>query len=97
MVLGFFERRDGLVARHGREVVEELVEGTARFEVVEKGFHWHACPHEYDRSVEDLRVAVDDAFPGSGTLSLHTSTSSTFGARSMMNSNRGATSFPISV
>lgn len=48
------EGGDGLLAADGRELPEELVEGFAAFEVVEKGLNRDAGADENRRATEDI-------------------------------------------
>jgi hypothetical protein len=49
-----------LVAAHAGEVVEELVERAAGFEVVQESLDRDSCTDEDGSAAQDLRVAVDD-------------------------------------
>jgi hypothetical protein len=49
-----------LVTPDGGELVQELVERLATFEIVEQRLHWHARTDEDCRAPENLRVAVYD-------------------------------------
>src|SRR5437667_11621390 len=55
-----FQRRDGLLARDGWEVIEELVEAVAAFEVIDQVSQRHPCSNEYGRTPQDFWVAVDN-------------------------------------
>src|SRR2546426_11922203 len=54
------ERGDRLVASHGWELAEELVQGFAPFEVVEQRLYRDAGADEHGGAAENLRVAVHD-------------------------------------
>src|SRR5438876_11068053 len=54
------QRGDGLVALHGRELPQKLVQGFAALEVIEERLYRDACPDEYGRATENLGIAVDD-------------------------------------
>ena len=66
------ERRDRLVALHGWELAEKLVQGFAAFEVVEQRLDRHARTDKHRRAPEDVRVTVHDvAWPGHAGRSIH--------------------------
>src|SRR2546427_9520031 len=54
------ERRDRLVASHGRELAKKLVQRLATFEVVEQRLYLNACADEHRRTPKNVRVAVHD-------------------------------------
>ena len=58
-LLGKFESGDGLLAGDAGEVFQVLVEGIARFQVVEQGANRDTGSEEDRRPAEDIRVAVD--------------------------------------
>jgi hypothetical protein len=67
------ERRDCLVAFHGRELAQKLVQGLAAFEVIEQRPDWNACADEHRCAPEDVWVAVYDvAKPGHASGSVYT-------------------------
>jgi hypothetical protein len=49
-----------MVAAHAGEVVEELVERTAGFEIVQESLDRDSCTDEDGSAAQDLRVAMDD-------------------------------------
>src|SRR2546429_6281657 len=54
------ERRDRLVASHGRELTKKLVQGLAAFEVIEQRLYRNTCADEHRRAPEDVRVSAHD-------------------------------------
>src|SRR5258708_30540600 len=58
LVPGVFQGRDGLLATHRWELVQELVEAVARFEVVKERLHRNARTYKHRRTTEPLRIAV---------------------------------------
>src|SRR5256886_3977748 len=54
------ERRDRLVASHGRELAKKLVQGLAAFEVIEQRLYRNAGADEHRRAPEDVRVSAHD-------------------------------------
>jgi hypothetical protein len=60
MGLGLLEGRDGKLARNGREVVKELVEGMTSFDVVDERLHGNARADEYRGPAQDFRIRVDN-------------------------------------
>src|SRR5215207_11535456 len=56
---GELERGNGLLAGHGREVVEELAERLTRLERVEKGLHGDARTDEYPHAAENVGIALN--------------------------------------
>src|SRR2546426_2431800 len=54
------ERRDRLVASHGRELAKKLVQGLAAFEVIEQRLYRNTCADEHRRAPEDVRVSAHD-------------------------------------
>src|SRR5262249_13493347 len=60
--LRLLQRGDGLFLRNRREVLEELRERLARFEIVEERLERHAGSHENRRPAHDLRISMHDEF-----------------------------------
>src|SRR5438552_2029959 len=54
------EGGDGLVALDGWELVQEIVESLAAFEIVEQRLHRHARPDEDHRAAENFGIAMYD-------------------------------------
>ena len=54
------QRRDRLLPRDSREVVQELLKRLSRTEIVEKSVDWHSGPDENGRATKDLRVTVNN-------------------------------------
>src|SRR6267142_3143798 len=59
-VLRDFQRGNGLLSGHGREVIEELFQAIAGGKVVQQVLDWDASAHKHRRSPEDLGVAPHD-------------------------------------
>jgi hypothetical protein len=56
----YLERLDCLLAAHGREIVEELVETVPSFEVIDEVLDRHARTHENWNASEYLWVRMND-------------------------------------
>jgi hypothetical protein len=54
--------RDGLLAPHGWELMQELLETVTGFEIVEQRLNRDARSHEDRGAAQPLWVAVDDIF-----------------------------------
>lgn len=54
------QKRDDPFAIHGRKAVQELIDGIARFEIIEQGLHWNTCSGENRSASHDFRIARDD-------------------------------------
>ena len=57
-----FQRCNGLLARHRRELLQKYFESVASFKILEKDPCGHARSHEHGGSAQDFRVAVHDQF-----------------------------------
>ena|SRR5947209_4185228 len=55
-----FECRDGLLATHGRELLQKVADRITRGEVIEKVVDRNARADEYRFATHDLGIAVDD-------------------------------------
>lgn len=62
--MGDFQRGNGLLARHRRKRVKELVEAVIPLEVIDQIPERHSCSDEHGRAAEDLRVAMDHGHVG---------------------------------
>lgn len=50
--LGELEYGNGMLARYARELIEEVIEWMAGFEIVDKGLYGNTCTSENGRSAE---------------------------------------------
>ena len=56
---GKFERRDGLLSRHRRKRLQELVKRISGFKIVEKVLHGNARADKNGLAALDVRIAVN--------------------------------------
>src|SRR5712692_1890496 len=56
---GKFERRDGLLARHRRKRLQEIVKRISGFKIVEKVLHGNARADKNGLAALDVRIAVN--------------------------------------
>jgi len=61
-VAGLLQHGDYLIPLHAWELLGEMVNGVASFQVVEETLHWNARASEHRRPAEDFRVALDCGF-----------------------------------
>ncbi len=54
------EGGNGLIASHGRKLIQELIERIACLEIVEEVVDRHARADEYELAAHDLGIAVND-------------------------------------
>ena len=59
---GFFEKGDGLLAGHGGEIFQKLVQRLAAFEVINQRASGNACAGEARRAAHDFRGNHHDSF-----------------------------------
>lgn len=59
LVARILQSCNGLFAPHGRELMQEFLEGIAGFEIVEKRLNRHSRANEDRRSAEPIWVAMD--------------------------------------
>src|SRR4030095_3699383 len=58
-LLGLLQGRDGVFASAGGEILEDLRQGLARFEVVQQGLERHPSANEHRCATHDLRMAMN--------------------------------------
>ncbi|MCU1245811.1 MAG: hypothetical protein JWN02_1721 [Acidobacteria bacterium] len=61
-LLRLLESSDGLLSRDRREIVQEVGERMATFQVVDQSLEWHTRSDEDAGTAEGLRVAVNHPF-----------------------------------
>ena len=57
-----FQGRDRLLARDGREVIQELVEAVAAFQIIDEIAQRYPRAYEDRSASEDFGIAVDDRY-----------------------------------
>lgn len=60
LIAGVFERRDGLFAPNGRELMQELFEAVPSFQVIEQRLSGNACANEHWRPAQPGWIAMHD-------------------------------------